>query len=156
MKIKRLYRSQWAALWLLGLLAGCSSDAGDSVLTLHSAQDVRLSDYHGKWLLINYWAIWCKPCREEIPELNRLHQADDIELLAVNFDRQQGDALAGQARDLGIGFPLLLSDPLPVFAQKPPSGLPATLVIGPDGKFRQWLVGPQDEASVSLVLERTR
>jgi len=152
-KIKRLYRCGIAAFLLLGLWSGCSSDAGDPALLLHPAQEVRLSEYRGKWLLINYWAVWCKPCREEIPELNRLHEADDIELLAVNFDRQQGEVLTREAKDLGIVFPLLLSDPLPVFAQKPPSGLPATLVIGPDGKFREWLVGPQDEAKVRQVLK---
>lgn len=152
MKIKRLYRRRVAVLWLLGLLAGCSSESGDRVLTLHPAEQVRLSDYRGQWLLINYWAVWCKPCREEVPELNRLHQADDIEVLAMNFDRHQGDVLMGQAQDLGIAFPLLLTDPLPIFGQKLPSGLPATLVIGPDGLFRQWLMGPQDEVKVRRVL----
>lgn len=152
MKIKRLYRLRVAALWLLGLFAGCSTESVDPVLTLHPDEPVRLSDYRGKWLLINYWAIWCKPCREEVPELNRLHQADDIEVFAINFDRQLGDVLTGQARELGIAFPLLLTDPLPIFTQKSPSGLPATLVIGPDGQFRQWLMGPQDELKVRQAL----
>src|SRR5690554_8199665 len=49
--------------------------------------------YRGQWVLVNYWAEWCKPCLEEIPELNELDKAPDIAVLGVNFDGVTGAPL---------------------------------------------------------------
>ncbi len=146
MKIKNL-----AAGLCVWVLLGCSSEKAVQ-LELHAQPSQNLQDYRGQWLLINYWAIWCNPCREEIPELNRLHAADDIEVLAYNFDRAQGDELTRQAKELDIALPLLITDPAPLFHQKMPSALPATMVIDPQGQFRRWLMGPQDETMVRAAL----
>ena len=56
------------------------------------------------WTVVNYWAVWCKPCREEIPELNELNKDADIQVLGVNFDRKAGDALAVDSEALGLDF----------------------------------------------------
>ena len=53
-----------------------------------------------QWNVVNYWAIWCKPCREEIPELNQLNQIDNVVVLGVNFDRKVGEALVSDAAEL--------------------------------------------------------
>ena len=45
----------------------------------------------GHWRIVNYWAVWCGPCREEIPELNRLHEETDLVVFAVNYDGKQGE-----------------------------------------------------------------
>ena len=60
----------------------------------------------GKTLVINYWAIWCAPCRKEIPELNELARdhAESVIVLGVNFDGSQGEILASEIEKLGIEF----------------------------------------------------
>ncbi|WP_407635201.1 TlpA family protein disulfide reductase, partial [Luminiphilus syltensis] len=57
----------------------------------------------GEWRLVNYWAIWCTPCREEIPELNLLDTLPGVSVFAVNFDGVTGAALAEQREQLAIG-----------------------------------------------------
>ena len=131
-----------AALFLL--LAGCS----EINLDIADGESRPLSHYSGQWLLINYWAIWCKPCIEEIPELNKLADQGGMAVLGYNFDRKQGDELAAQAEQLGITFDLLARDPAPLFDQPAPPALPATMVIDPEGRFRQWLMGPQTMESI--------
>ncbi len=105
------------------------------------------------WMVINYWAIWCAPCREEIPELNRLAlRAPDIDVYAVNFDDVQGDALAEQAAELGIDFPLLAEDPGPALGSARPTVLPTTLIVDPAGQVVTRLIGPQTEAAIRQEL----
>lgn len=137
---------------LLGLcltLIACSSPE----LKLSNGQTVRVSDYEGSWTLINYWAVWCKPCIEEIPELNRVNDADGFAVLGYNFDQETGERLREQSEKLGIAFPLLQENPAALFEQGQPGGLPATLVLDPQGKFHSWLMGPQTFEGIRKQLE---
>lgn len=99
----------------------------------------------GRWVIINYWAKWCAPCREEIPELNHFaaEYADQVQVLGVNYDGLQGEALAADIEALGIQFPILLADPHPALGIERPTALPATLLIAPDGSLKNVLLGPQ-------------
>jgi thiol-disulfide isomerase/thioredoxin len=109
----------------------------------------------GQWLLVNYWAQWCKPCVEEIPELDafaRKH-AGTVRVVLVNFDGATGEALARQAQALGIRPELLLDrDPAAELRFARPQALPATYVIGPDGRQRKVLLGPQTVASLEAAI----
>ena len=109
----------------------------------------------GHWRIVNYWAVWCGPCREEIPELNRLHQETDLVVFAVNYDGKQGEELASQAAAMDIGFTLLAQDPGPALGVERPSVLPTTLLVNPAGKVTDTLVGPQTEETL-LAIWRTR
>lgn len=102
----------------------------------------------GQWRLVNYWAIWCKPCREEIPALNLVDQRDHIRVLGFNFDGKTGDELAAQAAELGITFELLNFDPGALLGVPRPRGLPITVVVSPDGAVTETLLGPQTEESL--------
>lgn len=145
---------KYLAATLLLTLLGCSADRGGYALmdggTLH------FEDLRGKVVLVNYWAEWCKPCREEIPELNAFQRShgDRVQLLAVNFDGVRGDLLQQQAGALGIDFPVLAEDPRAQFAVKPSGVLPETLVIDRDGNFRQVLLGPQKEEQLAALLQQ--
>ncbi len=99
----------------------------------------------GKWLAINYWAIWCHPCRQEIPELNEFarQQADRTIVYGVNFDDEQGEELLVQAAELGIEFPLLAADPAAQLGYARPTVLPTTVIISPEGEVWARLLGPQ-------------
>ena len=146
--------SKLIATSLLLSLLGCSVDpAGYATM---DGGSVRFEDLRGKVVLVNYWAEWCKPCREEIPELNAFQDShgDRVQLLAVNFDGVTGELLQQQAKALGIGFPVLAEDPRGKFAVKPSGVLPETLVIGPEGDFQKVLLGPQNEEKLTALLEQ--
>jgi thiol-disulfide isomerase/thioredoxin len=133
------------------LLAGCSGDTGYPLADggSHSFKNDR-----GKLTLINYWAIWCSPCREEIPELNKLAEiyADQLTVLAVNFDNVQDDKLAAQVGKLGIEFSSLQSDPRALWSLEPVSVLPETLIIDSQGVLLHRLLGPQTFESLSALI----
>lgn len=103
------------------------------------------------WLVINYWATWCKPCRKEVPELNQLHQSltqQPIKILGVNFDQLKGDALVEASDSLGIHFPVLSQDPAKHFSLPSSQGLPVTHIVNPQGTLAATLLGEQTEQSI--------
>ena len=109
----------------------------------------------GKWQVINYWATWCIPCIEEMPELNRFAAAydDSVLVYGVNFDGLQGDELAAASDKLAIEFEVLPDDPASRLGYERPQVLPSTYIIDPDGKLRRTLVGPQTVASLAAAIE---
>ena len=104
------------------------------------------------WTVVNYWAVWCKPCREEIPELNELNKDADVQVLGVNFDRKTGDELAVDSKTLGLDFSNI-EDPSQALGVKRPSVLPTTLVISPEGEVEAVLVGPQTAATILAIVK---
>lgn len=139
-------------LWLLSLvllLTACAPAAPPG-------NNLPLDELQGQWVVINYWAIWCKPCAEEIPELNAVDELPGVTVLGVNFDGASGAELAQQLQQLGIRFPTLDADPAAQLGLARPSVLPTTLVLDPSGKLRETLVGPQTLQSLRLAtVDRT-
>lgn len=114
-------------------------------------------DFQGRWLVINYWAEWCKPCLEEIPELNQLyqrHRNDDATLLGINFDRLEPAELKRQIKALNVQFPVLQSDPERKLDYLLPEVLPTTYIFDREGQLAHKLVGPQTQASIEAYLEK--
>lgn len=143
-----------AALTLLLLAGGACGGAPEVELADGSATS--WSELEGQWLLINYWAEWCAPCRKEIPELNELHAhgaAAGVTVLGVNFDGLRGETLTNLMEEMGVEFPVLVEDPGQRWEQPPPSVLPSTLVIDPDGKLQDILVGPQTYEDLARAVE---
>lgn len=132
------------------LLGGCAP----SGIETDVGASVRVDDFRGRWVLINYWAVWCAPCRREIPELNALQLAHEGELqvLGVNFDNPTLEVNRAQADELGIEFPVLQSDPGPSLGATPPSALPVTLILAPDGTLAHQLLGPQTRKSLEAII----
>nr|CAI78762.1 putative thioredoxin [uncultured Gammaproteobacteria bacterium] len=116
----------------------------------------RLEELRGHWVVINYWAQWCKPCIEEIPELNALDRTyDQVTVLGVNFDGATGQELAQQQQQLGVAFATLEADPSEDLGIPRPVVLPTTLIVSPDGELTQTLVGPQTLESLALATRQT-
>ncbi|CAD5109065.1 Thiol-disulfide oxidoreductase ResA [Pseudomonas carbonaria] len=134
----RLVMAMFAGL----LLAGCAEDAGVD----QHGRKVAVERLEGQWLVINYWAEWCAPCRTEIPELNLLAEqlAGQAEVFGVNFDGLQGEELAKGAEDLGIRFTVLATDPAPRFDLPRSEALPVTYIVDASGKVRARLLGEQN------------
>lgn len=89
-----------------GLQVG--SKAPDFVLTTLTGEKVKLSDFKGKKVMLNFWATWCPPCKAEMPEMEQFYKQkdNDLVLLAVNIDPQND--VKGFATKDGITFPILL------------------------------------------------
>lgn len=127
---------------LFTLLAACGQERPPTAAE-------QLAALQGQWVVVNYWAQWCKPCIEEIPELNALDAAhDDIAVLGVNYDGATGEALASQIEALGVAFPTLPSDPAELLGQPRPSVLPTTFILNPEGELLASLVGPQTQETL--------
>lgn len=107
------------------------------------------------WLVVNYWATWCAPCREEIPELNRLaaEQQQLLQVRGVNFDAPTGELAAQQEREMGVEFPTISDREASALGLKKPMVLPATFVLY-RGELVQELRGPQTYESIMAVIEQ--
>ena len=119
--------------------------------TLASCSDSRQLFGGDNWTVINYWAVWCKPCREEIPELNHLNGVTGIEVFGVNFDRKSGEALYADAQSLGLEFENI-GDPSHQLGIERPIVLPTTVVLSPSGDVEAVLVGPQTKETILAVI----
>jgi len=118
-------------------------------------RSLQLEELRGQWVVINYWAIWCKPCIEEIPELNALASLPQISVLGVNYDGVSGEELDQQLEKLGVAFPTLDTDPAAQLGVARPVVLPTSLVLDPQGQLRDTLVGPQTLETLAAATGQT-
>ncbi len=138
------------------LLVACNP--GEKALT-SSGELVDLLPTKNTHLLLNYWADWCAPCREEIPELNRLHRGSKeygLAVLGINYDALMGRALKEQIVEMGIEFPVLIDDPRLRFGYSEAEVLPMTVLVDSDGTVSRVLVGPQTFENIQAELEVLR
>ena len=124
-------------------------------MLLADGRHVPFSHWNDRWLVINYWAEWCAPCRKEIPELNKLHgerASSGAVVLGVNYDGLAGEKLEILVEEMGIEFPVLVEDPRTRWSVDQPAVLPTTLIIDPSGQVADVLVGPQHYEDFSRAL----
>ena len=125
--------------------------------------DHALEAYRGKVVILNFWATWCEPCREEMPSLNRLRKSlegQPVAMLAVNV--AEGEARINEFTGrIPVDFPVLLDRDSQAAKAWKVRVLPTTVIIGTDGRVRYTYVGGRDwnDESVratigSLVKER--
>ena len=134
------------------ILGGCSRPD----FSLLSGQTVRLAEYDNKWIIINYWAEWCKPCLEEVPELNKFYEKVDGKILfySISYDKETNDALAEQKKRYGINYPVIATEPAPQINIPRPNALPANFLIAPDGTTYGPVLGPQDADSMVVMFQK--
>ncbi|MEE2785556.1 MAG: TlpA disulfide reductase family protein [Pseudomonadota bacterium] len=130
------------------LMAGCGTEQR---VEFADGSHTELSQWRGQWLVINYWAEWCGPCRHEIPELNQLHAGrlnHGLIVLGVNWDGMQGQKLNDVITRMQIDFPTLIEDPYLHYDYDHVEQLPVTVLINPDREVHRVLMGPQTEQSI--------
>ena len=111
----------------------------------------RLSDHSGEVVLLNIWATWCPPCREEMPSMERLHEklgGEGLEIMAVSVDAQlglfdkwgyAGGDIRAFADSLGLTFPIFHNPSGDIQQLYRTTGLPETFLIGRDGVIYKWV-----------------
>ncbi|MGE5153604.1 MAG: TlpA family protein disulfide reductase [Bdellovibrio bacteriovorus] len=151
-----------AALLALGAagLARAEPAAGDQTLTpitdrpaapdfdLKDPEDrpQRLADYRGKAVILNFWATWCPPCREEMPSMQRAHEAvsdDGIAVVAINVG-EDADTILQFLSNYPVEFPLPMDLDSQVVQSYPVKGLPTTFVIDPEGRLAYVATGGRE------------
>jgi len=114
------------------------SAAPDFTLKTAEGRNLRLQEQRGQVVMVNFWASWCGPCKQEMPHLNRLfgkYQASGFTLLGVNVDDDPRQATAVAAR-MGLKFPVLLDADKAVVKRYDMGSMPATVLIDRDGRVR--------------------
>lgn len=127
------------------LAAAASAEPVDYSLPDLNGKTHSIADYRGKWVIVNYWATWCPPCQEEIPELvdfHDRHKDGDAVVLGVNFEDIGAEQLTSFVDSFLISYPVLRSEPLAATPLGPIPGLPTTYIIAPDGSPVARQVGP--------------
>ncbi len=152
----KLLRSYW--LWLgigatfivVGLLAmaassGAPSGGGDRAPDFRLASldggQVTLGDYRGRYVLVNFWATWCPPCRAELPDLAGFyHEYADQGFVLLGVNEGESAATAGgYLSSAGLDFPVLLDLNGSVMARYGVTGMPSSFLVDPDGQvLRRW------------------
>src|SRR5215208_4332007 len=156
----RTFAVVMGVLAVIGLLAyGLLAKGGDSIAVGDPAPDKELSmlggsgtgeiaDYRGKWVLVNFWASWCAPCKTEAPALESFQKANaprGFTVLGINLDDTTGDAL-DFVKQYGLTYPQLRegdgADRRDAYGM---TGFPESFLIDPQGHIALIRRGPVDE-----------
>jgi len=122
-------------------VAGAASVPGpapDFTLKSLDGKNLKLSEMAGNVVLINFWASWCGPCREEMPLLNALHnkyQPLGFTVLGINVE-EQADSARGFLKDFPVDFPVLLDQKNRISKLYDVVAMPTTVVVDRDGNMR--------------------
>jgi thiol-disulfide isomerase/thioredoxin len=148
-------------VWLLSVAPLMSAMAeGKLVFSLPDTQDKihTLSQYAGKWVVVNYWATSCPPCIKEIPQLMKFHEKHkdhDAVVLGVDFEDISLSWLKDFMDSMSMSYPVLRSDPS---QQVTPFGvvigLPTTFIISPAGELLAHQVGAVTAADLEAFIKR--
>jgi thiol-disulfide isomerase/thioredoxin len=101
------------SLWGCDVSSPRVDDERGQPLTTIEGKTWRFSDYQGKWIVVNYWASWCKPCITEVPALNAFYQEykdRDVVVLGVNYDFASGEETQKLSQTYQISYPVLASE----------------------------------------------
>lgn len=135
-------------LWALALSAQAFS-VTDTQGKVH-----KLDAYKGKWVLVNFWATWCPPCLEEMPDLQTLHETrKDLVVIGIAMEYQDPAYVKQFASDLLVSFPIVLGNPRIAAQVGKVPGLPTTYLYNPEGKLAAYNVGALTRAAVERYID---
>jgi len=134
-----------AVLALAPARAALDSPAPDFTLKSASGENIKLSELRGQVVLINFWASWCGPCRQEMPLLDQMYQKYGplgFTLLGVNVEQDTKDA-ERMLKDAPVTFPILFDAQNQVSQLYDVTAMPSTVLVDRDGKVRYMHKGYQ-------------
>jgi len=120
-----------------------------------AGKEHRLSDYRGKWVLLNYWATWCPSCLDEMPDFIALHEqrkSKDLVVLGIAVDYKNEQEVRHFVDDMLVSYPIILGTPK-IFAQfGSPKILPTTLIYNPQGKLVKIKRGQLSKQAIESII----
>lgn len=140
----------------LGLERG--KKAPDFELETLDGDKAKLSDYEGERVIVNFWATWCPPCREEIPDLKKLYDEEDVEILAVNMtsdetsDMDEIEEFANEEFDMP--FPVLLDYDDDVRQAYKVVAYPTSYMVDSEGKIQYMAMGAMTHDQMKKELDK--
>lgn len=139
--LKPILLGAFLGIFALGSLASSGltgQPAPDFALKSATGENLRLSEYRGEVVMINFWATWCGPCQQEMPLLEELHnryQRVGFRLLGVNIDDDAGRAM-DMVKSLGVTFPVLFDETKEVSKLYQVEAMPVTVLLDRAGTVR--------------------
>ncbi|PID18130.1 thiol-disulfide oxidoreductase [Sporosarcina sp. P35] len=136
--------------------------APDFELTTLAGDTVKLSDYRGKSVMLNFWASWCPPCRSEMPHMETYYtdhkESDDMEILAVNMtktEKNKEKSAKEFVKEYGLSFPILLDKDSEVMKTYQIKVYPTTYIINKEGVISDKLTLPLDDKMIKQLIEES-
>lgn len=119
---------------------------------------IKLSDYKGKTVVLNFWATWCGPCISEMPEINKvaneLKKGDDAVLLAVNIGEDKATVVK-YLKDNGFDMSVLLDSDMQVAGKYDITAIPTTIVVDKNGKIADTIIGSTSYDAIMEIVNNT-
>jgi peroxiredoxin len=120
-----------------------------------NGKEVSLADHRGKVVVVNVWATWCPPCRQEMPSMQKLYEkfkGENFEILAVSIDSEGSEAVTPFMRKMNLTFPALLDPGETIRSLYGITGVPESFIIDKKGIVLEKIIGPINWATPEVFL----
>ncbi|UAL47937.1 redoxin domain-containing protein [Sutcliffiella horikoshii] len=133
------------------------NQAPDFTLTTLEGEELKLSDYRGKKVILNFWATWCPPCKAEMPHMQSFYEEnhEEVEVIAVNLTNMDKgeEAINSFVEDYELTFAIPLDEAGDIGMQYQAFTIPTSYAIDEDGIIQKKIIGPMDEAMMKSIVD---